>query len=771
MPETATVPKKIIVAVHGIGDQVRCTTIQEVANQFCKYFGVAGAIPLGRLNAELVELEDDANPPAGVCMIQSPPDPRLPGQLGFAEVYWADIPRRRVHKGFFLEEPKAWGRTVVERVRANDIARHGKQTKSQADYQLATIAIQEIIEMANVTEHLLLLAKLGHVPFLRDFQLRKLLDDYLGDVQFVTEFRNLRQRILQVFHKVMSRIHEQHPSAELYLVAHSEGSVLALLGILGALCQSKEQLSKQQKETAFQWVRQLRGLMTIGSPIDKHLLLWPELWRTLHAPAPPADKDFQPIQWRNYYDLGDPIGFQLDTAQEWLGKTGWDRYFDFDVSKGHDIGFSRYPFPGAAHNRYWSDPAVFGHFIGEVVRPNPGELKPKKYVAPRSQLRGIFSPAWLYVAASALLLLGVFFLYKAVTSGTLPFSETPGEIAQNVAAIFVLLAGVTVATRIPRLTKLFLWRLTGAIVFILSLLAFPLLLTCEGKERFIFVFSEGYPGVRETIQATFRPVSAFIVSGPITPLSTWAEWSFACSGSDHEQQLIYRVSAMLFILAVVTAAVLLICVLNRLWPASGVKPLIAIGMVIILTFVLVRLLIWPQFIDYHQSLRENMGPDSPPLATSARKTLELANDRVSQKRDSQKEPPRFTEFLKTDAARNKVPHLRIEKSPPKDKEDELPNGLQKFKKSQPPNQATAVAPSDSEAQSEVEQNRFTPLWPLLLAGLAFLYLWWAAALAFDLAVTWQLYVRRGQVMSVLKELSPEFEASETPVSGAQATNK
>jgi hypothetical protein len=34
------------------------------------------------------------------------------------------------------------------------------------------------------------------------------------------------------------------------------------------------------------------------------------------------------------------------------------------------------------------------------------------------------------------------------------------------------------------------------------------------------------------------------------------------------------------------------------------------------------------------------------------------------------------------------------------------------------------------------------IWPVLLAGAAFLYLWWLATLLFDLGFVWQRYVRR-----------------------------
>src|SRR5258707_1218609 len=48
--------KKIIVAVHGMGEQVRSETIQALANQLCRYCGVPPCMPLGRFSAELMEV-------------------------------------------------------------------------------------------------------------------------------------------------------------------------------------------------------------------------------------------------------------------------------------------------------------------------------------------------------------------------------------------------------------------------------------------------------------------------------------------------------------------------------------------------------------------------------------------------------------------------------------------------------------------------------------------------------------------------------------------
>jgi hypothetical protein len=46
------------------------------------------------------------------------------------------------------------------------------------------------------------------------------------------------------------------------------------------------------------------------------------------------------------------------------------------------------------------------------------------------------------------------------------------------------------------------------------------------------------------------------------------------------------------------------------------------------------------------------------------------------------------------------------------------------------------------------------IWPVLLAGGAFLYLWWLATLLFDLAFIWQRYVRRSVANDRLLQWNP-----------------
>ncbi|MCI0333105.1 MAG: MFS transporter, partial [Planctomycetes bacterium] len=367
-------PRKILVAVHGIGEQMRCRTIQMVARQVFQFFGQPATIAAGRLHARIFAL-DAAAPALGFFTPDEEIDPRLPGEIdvAFGEVYWSDIPRGPAADQFTIEEIKRWAGTVVERVRLFEQQKPAKPRRTDKDYALAASVIGEMIEGLNLFEKLLFLASKANIF---QFDLKKLLVDYLGDVQIVTEFSNFRAKILRHFHEVLSRIasHPDNREAELYLVAHSEGTVLSFLGILEAL--------NDGGKGNYAWVRRLRGFMTIGSPINKHVLLWPELWR--HMPPPPEDTPIPPIAWRNYYDHGDPIGFQLDRTRQWLEENGWSPFFEFKKGE-HDYGFTRYWFPGKAHDEYWTDPEVFGHFLENVVFKEQRPETPRFQAAPANR--------------------------------------------------------------------------------------------------------------------------------------------------------------------------------------------------------------------------------------------------------------------------------------------------------------------------------------------------------------------------------------------------
>lgn len=371
----------IIVAVHGIGKQSRFSTVRSVATQLANSQALSGTgkvrpvapQPLGYFHSDVrsvtsVRLVDDA---------ESLKDSDLKS-VGFAEVFWADIPQEVAKEGRTLEETKAWARTVVARAQA--LCERAKKDPNRnwivpPDFSLAGEVLDEIIETVYVLENLTFIAEKAG---LFKFDLREVLEDYLGDVQLVTEFSYYRTDVVGRFHEAMRSINEQHPNAHLHIVAHSEGSVVSFLGLLHAMCGRKLHPADAQKGQDAKieetkeipaWLKQVRGFMTIGSPIDKHLLLWWRLWENFDAALAKRSLPAGQIRWRNYYDYGDPVGFKLDSARLWLAKKEI-RTFEFCGCKDcrHDMGFARYLLPGAAHNEYWNDSDVFEHFISNVVK-------------------------------------------------------------------------------------------------------------------------------------------------------------------------------------------------------------------------------------------------------------------------------------------------------------------------------------------------------------------------------------------------------------------
>jgi hypothetical protein len=486
---------KIIVAIHGIGDQFQFATIQTVANRFCSYFQVPHGIPLGSFHAKQVGGTD-------TYLFEGSKYSDKLTNIGFAEVYWAPIPRKPAQDGHTLEESKKWAKTLIERLRIQRKEEQGGL--SQKASEKVQEVLHEMIETIAVLDRLCFLAEKAGVF---KFDLRKILVDYLGDVQVVTEFEGHRQEILEEFFSVMRMIVEHYPNAkEIYIVAHSEGTVVSFLGLLTAMCEYRSAANN------WRWLERVRGYLTIGSPIDKHIILWPELWKkfekkdvsSLYHPS-------LPIQWRNFYDHGDPIGFELNTAREWLEKHNLDKAFNFDAD-AHDIGFSRYWFPGKAHNDYWNDEQLFGNFIKDVVREpvstdNKNSLDfskpPGSKILPRLTTK--IAPYLLFLA---LMLTAVYILYKAVGEALPLIPEEPArEIFRNVAGLTSLLVGVTLMARVPRLTNLKFGLPIGVVGFALFTTIFYFLLPYqEPGNRFSAYAGQLFEGLKTGVPFNLDPL-------------------------------------------------------------------------------------------------------------------------------------------------------------------------------------------------------------------------------------------------------------------------
>jgi hypothetical protein len=52
-------------------------------------------------------------------------------------------------------------------------------------------------------------------------------------------------------------------------------------------------------------------------------------------------------------------------------------------------------------------------------------------------------------------------------------------------------------------------------------------------------------------------------------------------------------------------------------------------------------------------------------------------------------------------------------------------------------------------------ERKPPIWPAFLGGAAFLYLWWIAALIFDLVFVWHRYIRSSRAVEILRSFKQD----------------
>ena len=194
----------------------------------------------------------------------------------------------------------------------------------------------------------------------------------------------------------------------------------------------------------------VRGLMTIGSPLNKHIRFWPELFDRYDAAR--RFPSTRPIPWKNYYDYGDPITNNLQATRDWMVRSKWDRYFAFRDGAKSTTSASPVTTSRAAQNDYWRDTEVFGHFI-QAVGSRPDRTPPccrrregKRYEVPGSKgLAWVTSYPLPYVLSVAILFLACYPLYKAVHGCLDPIGprfEIPGRSLDNVLGLCGLVAAM-----------------------------------------------------------------------------------------------------------------------------------------------------------------------------------------------------------------------------------------------------------------------------------------------------------------------------------------
>jgi hypothetical protein len=150
-----------------------------------------------------------------------------------------------------------------------------------------------------------------------------------------------------------------------------------------------------------------------------------------------------------------------------------------------------------------------------------------------------------------------------------------------------------------------------------------------------------------------------------------------------------------------------------------------------------------------------------PLTAPANKKTEAANELAVAKETESSE--RLQSYLGSKKVEDRIREevsLKV-KSPGKKNlkktpKDGLPPNAPEKALAENGKLPSATAPDTGAAAAAVPESE-VPVWPVLLAGAAFLYLWWLATLLFDLAVVWWHYIRNDSLVERLAATSGYLE--------------
>jgi hypothetical protein len=183
-------------------------------------------------------------------------------------------------------------------------------------------------------------------------------------------------------------------------------------------------------------------------------------------------------------------------------------------------------------------------------------------------------------------------------------------------------------------------------------------------------------------------------------------------------------SPLVVFLGVVAVGTFMAYVLSRVWPDLGVKPIIAVAGVLAVCLLTVRLGGLGHYEDYRQ------------IKYTLDKYTDLSG--VNLERQTGDYFRRFAERKPTEPDSAELFTRDLIKT---ELEDQLRSD--DFK----------IALYDEADEDELPPER-GPIWPVILASALFLYLWWLAAMCFDLLVVWNHYIRNSAVIARLKARTP-----------------
>jgi hypothetical protein len=417
-----------VIVVHGIGEQRPNETVLPVINRFAeirqgtKDLLKKQVVSLGMVTSQSGKPVKIGNRVSfGGCtpwseykfIPKKKPEKPLPPFFGepardganirFVDMYWADIMQE--HFADVGQPIKRWGESLIGRL---------ERKQNTLGTEPGTSWVLPVLYNLEETFSLIHTAAYFKVPFLSE----KIFKDYLGDIQLYGEYSAIRGEAVKRFHDLFEKIEKHHkkihglnddyfqmPTKKIIrprytIMAHSLGTLMALEGLIYAHFKYHSESVSVMANLPFDgythpqnhqgealgknWIDNVDNFVTLGTPIDKFLILWWNNYQYLDFDDSLVFRKNK-IRHFNYSDEQDPVAHGLEKIST---KPAYENIF----SLKEDIIFSRYVVPGTAHVEYWNDYELFERILALTIDAKPFDENAPVPDAPNKQLLTATSP-------------------------------------------------------------------------------------------------------------------------------------------------------------------------------------------------------------------------------------------------------------------------------------------------------------------------------------------------------------------------------------------
>jgi hypothetical protein len=441
--------------------------------------------PTDLLDRERPWMEFEGIPQQVSCDLTAPfvGQPSDSGEnLRFVDICWSRI----TQSGFddIGQDAQVWANSLLGRLRRrNDAIEHARHVSDAALAKLPPwiFIVLELLVRSLVVVH--------RLTAWRSPKADKLIyEQYLGDVQAYGEYSQCRGRAARYFHEVMAQVemahqkwcreHDDNREARYTVIAHSLGTIMSLDGLIYAAVPQDVRIGKrtcglnlpfdgylgidadcqlhdivgpgtihnerrsvgascptvplEELVPKTNWIERVDAFVTLGSPIDKFLILWPENYQYLvdEAWTQSEPNGHTKIRHFNYCESQDPVGHNVVVAKS---TPAYQRLFE--AVPQEDRVYTRSAWPGLAHVAYFKDLDLFKWILRRAIDDvQPGNEGQNKFEAiewfcPSAHL-GILAISYLLVP----LIVTAFSHYTLYWA----FSSTTAQSAVMPAFLFVI---------------------------------------------------------------------------------------------------------------------------------------------------------------------------------------------------------------------------------------------------------------------------------------------------------------------------------------------